>query len=113
MVYEAEWIAGELGKEIPLHLSKYFPMHKRTDRMTSDDSLLRLYDAAASKLSYVYFGNIDNNKGHDTTCPYCETIVTKRTGYNTRLMFLSNEGNCGRCGRLIYKNFKPSLPKGH
>ena len=26
---QAEWIAGELGKDTPLHLSRYFPMYKR------------------------------------------------------------------------------------
>jgi pyruvate formate lyase activating enzyme len=110
MTQEVEWIAGELGTFVPLHLSRYFPMHKRTNSMTTDETLLRLYEIAAEKLDYVYLGNTHSETGLDTICPECGTTVTIRSGYNTRLLNINNEGCCEKCGRLIYKDFTPSLP---
>jgi pyruvate formate lyase activating enzyme len=111
MIQEAEWIAGELGTHVPLHLSRYFPMHKSTNVMTTGETLLRMYDAAKEKLDYVYLGNMHSQTGQNTHCPECGTIVTARSGYNTGLLNLNNEGCCENCGRLIYKNLRPSLPK--
>jgi pyruvate formate lyase activating enzyme len=111
MAYETEWIAGELGKDVPLHLSRYFPMHKRTDSMTTDQTMIRLYETASKKLEYVYLGNMPSLTGQNTICPYCETTITTRSGYITSFKYLTNDGCCGKCGRMIYKYFKPSLPK--
>ena len=110
---EAEWIAGELGSDIPLHLSRYFPMHKRTDSMTPDEILYKLYDTAAEKLEYVYLGNMNTGKGQDTICHVCGTTIAKRTGYNTRLMNINDKGFCLKCGRKIYKYLMPYLPTRH
>jgi pyruvate formate lyase activating enzyme len=110
MTQEVEWIAGELGTFVPLHLSRYFPMHKRTNSMTTDETLLRLYEIAAEKLEYVYLGNTDSKTGQDTLCPDCGTTITTRSGYKTSLLNLNNEGCCEKCGRLIYKYLTPSLP---
>ena len=113
MVYEAEWIAGELGTDIPLHLSRYFPKHKRTDSMTPDETLCKLYDTASEKLEYVYLGNMHTDKGQDTICPVCGTTITKRSGYNTRLMNINDKGCCLKCGKMIYNYLMPSSPTRH
>ncbi|TAL78787.1 MAG: AmmeMemoRadiSam system radical SAM enzyme, partial [Bacteroidetes bacterium] len=39
MALQSEWIAGELGKDVPLHLSRYFPMYRRNDPATSQETL--------------------------------------------------------------------------
>ncbi len=54
---ESEWIAGELGEETPLHLSRYFPMFKRDDPATPQTTLSRLFEIASKKLKHVYMGN--------------------------------------------------------
>jgi pyruvate formate lyase activating enzyme len=105
MEYQSEWIAGELGKEIPLHLSKYFPMYKRDNPSTSDTTLSRLFEIASRHLNHVYLGNITSPKGQNTICPKCGTVVTKRSGYQTRLLNLDREGQCTGCGKLIYRHF--------
>jgi pyruvate formate lyase activating enzyme len=105
MEMQSEWIAGELGNDIPFHLSKYFPTYKRDDPTTSESSLNRLFDIASQKLQYVYMGNMNSNKGHNTLCPDCGTEVTIRSGFNTRLVNLDSTGKCTSCGNLIYKNF--------
>jgi len=103
MTAQTEWIAEELGKDVPFHLSKYFPMYKRNDPATSQEKMNILYEIASEKLSYVYMGNFKSNSGQNTRCPECGTIVTTRTGYKTELKNLSKEGNCLVCGNLIYR----------
>jgi len=105
MKLEAEWIAGELGKNIPLHLSRYFPMYRRNDPATPDATLDRLFEIASGKLNYVYIGNTGSGSGQNTYCPNCGLDVTKRSGYNTQVLNLDEGGKCKGCGNLIYRNY--------
>ena len=109
MEREAEWIAAELGEDIPLHLSRYFPMYKRNDDITSETTLRKLYEAAKTKLHYVYIGNLNSEMGQHTFCPVCSNRVTVRSGYNTRLINLKSDGCCDKCETLIYSNLIPAL----
>lgn len=108
MELEAGWIADELGKNVPLHLSRYFPMYRRNDPATTDESLSRLFEIARGKLNYVYMGNTRSDSGNKTSCPDCGTVVTIRSGYNTSLMNLDKDGRCTGCGNLIYRNYSIS-----
>jgi len=105
MIMETEWIAGELGKDIPFHLSRYFPMFRREDPATPHDVLMRLFNAASKNLNYVYVGNMSSGSGQNTNCPKCGKVVTKRSGYNTRLLNLDRKGKCTGCGTPVYKHF--------
>lgn len=105
MKSQSEWIAGELGEETPLHLSRYFPMFRRNDPSTPYDTLERLYETALKKLKYVYLGNTHGDNGQNTLCSKCGTLVTKRSGYITRLMNLNETGHCIKCGNLVYRYF--------
>jgi pyruvate formate lyase activating enzyme len=103
MAMQSGWIAGELGKDVPLHLSRYHPMYKRSDAATPEVTLGRLYEIASKNLQYVYVGNSVSATGQNTSCPECGTIVTKRSGYRTELINLTGEGRCTSCNNLIYK----------
>ncbi|MBP5745199.1 MAG: AmmeMemoRadiSam system radical SAM enzyme [Lachnospiraceae bacterium] len=47
-----------IGKDIPLHISRFFPCFHMTDRAATDVSkVYRLADIAREKLKYVYTGN--------------------------------------------------------
>ena len=49
----------EGGKDIPLHISRFFPRHRMRDTKPTDASLiLELTGIAGKKLDYVYPGNI-------------------------------------------------------
>ena len=53
----SEWIAG-IDKDIPLHISRFFPQFKMTDRDATDvRHIYRLAELAREKLTYVYTGN--------------------------------------------------------
>lgn len=105
MKMEAEWIAGELGKDIPLHLTRYFPMYKREESSTPAETLTRLAEEASEKLTYIYTGNMVSEGWENTRCPDCGHTVTTRSGYNVKLQNLDQKGNCSLCGKQIYKNF--------
>ena len=59
------WIAGltdadgrTVGPEIPLHVSRFFPRFRMTDRPATDPArVYRLADVARERLKYVYTGN--------------------------------------------------------
>ncbi|MEI6050601.1 MAG: AmmeMemoRadiSam system radical SAM enzyme [Bacteroidota bacterium] len=105
MALQSEWIAAELGRNVPLHLSRYFPMFQRNDPPTSQETLNRLYEIASKNLDHVYMGNSTSETGQNTCCPKCGTNVTIRSGYKIRLLNLNNEGKCTSCGTLVYKHF--------
>jgi pyruvate formate lyase activating enzyme len=104
MALQTEWMAGELGKDIPFHLSRYFPTYKRDNPSTPEETLKKLFDIASENLDYVYLGNNNSKEGQNTFCPACGTEVTVRSGYNAILKNLDEYGKCIGCGNLIYKN---------
>lgn len=57
MEREAEWIAS-VDPEIVLHVTRFFPRYRMTDRKATDvGEVYRLRDAAGKYLKYVYTGN--------------------------------------------------------
>lgn len=61
----SKWIASlkdnsgnVIGKNVPLHISRFFPRFKMTDRPPTDvDSIYHLADIASKNLEFVYTGN--------------------------------------------------------
>jgi pyruvate formate lyase activating enzyme len=54
----AAWLAST-DPEIPLHLSRFFPQHKYSDREpTTRETIYRLCETAKKHLKYVYAGNM-------------------------------------------------------
>jgi pyruvate formate lyase activating enzyme len=105
MALQTQWIAGELGRDIPFHLSRYFPTYKRNNPATPEGTLKKLFEIASENLDYVYLGNNNSEDGQNTICSSCNTEVTIRSGYYTILKNLDEYGKCVSCGNLIYKNF--------
>jgi pyruvate formate lyase activating enzyme len=104
MKREAEWIASSAGKQVPLHLSRYFPMYRRNTPSTPPETILRLRDIASRYLDFVYTGNMSGPEpGSDTECPSCHNILIKRYGYKTSLAGITSGGRCKRCNELILK----------
>jgi len=53
-----DWIYDNLGKDVPLHFSRYFPSYKMTLPPTPESTLIRAKEIAERKLRYVYLGNV-------------------------------------------------------
>lgn len=101
---EAEWISLNAGRHVPLHLSRYFPMYRRTDPPTPAGKILRLKEIAGEYLDFVYTGNMSRtDTGSDTLCPSCHSVAVRRSGYATTVTGLTEEGRCIRCNTEILK----------
>jgi pyruvate formate lyase activating enzyme len=99
-----KWIAGELGEDTVLHLSRYFPTYKMSAPPTSLSLMEDFFDIARQKLNYVYLGNIASATGQHTYCPKCGQKVIDRSRYNTWVNGLDNKGKCTRCGHQVVKH---------
>ncbi|EYE87364.1 hypothetical protein Q428_13710 [Fervidicella metallireducens AeB] len=91
------WIA-EIDKNIPLHLSRYYPTYKFNAPATAVESIIRAREIAKKYLNYVYIGNV-SNIDNSTYCPRCNNILVERKGYATRVLVDSNK--CPDCGETI------------
>ncbi|MCS6957000.1 MAG: AmmeMemoRadiSam system radical SAM enzyme [Aquificaceae bacterium] len=93
----ARFIAG-LSKDIPWHVSRFFPAYRMLDVMpTPLDTLERAYHIGKEEgLNFVYVGNYWNVNLESTYCPSCGERVIERHQYRT-LNFLK-EGKCPKCG---------------
>ena len=96
------WIKEELGPDIPLHFSRFYPLYKLTKLPPTPVSTLEKARALAlsAGLQYVYIGNVPGHEGWNTFCPECGQTVIQRTGYMIREIHL-NHGQCAFCGRRI------------
>ena len=58
MQKEVDWIYDNLGAEVPLHFSRYFPCYKMSLPPTPVEAMERAFAIAKKKLKYVYLGNV-------------------------------------------------------
>ena len=53
-----DWIYDNVGADVPLHFSRYFPCYKLEQPVTSKETLEKAYNIAKKKLRNVYLGNV-------------------------------------------------------
>ena len=76
-----QWIKTNLGKDVPLHISRFHPNYKLTEiEHTSMQKLNEAYDLAKEFLNYVYVGNVVTERGN-TYCSRCGKLLIDRIGY--------------------------------
>jgi len=91
----------EINKNIPWHISAYYPQYKSNIPPTSFDSIKKAVEIGKSiGLSYVYGGNVAFSDLEDTVCPNCQNILIKRKGFSI-LKNNVNNGSCNSCGYKI------------
>jgi len=91
---------AELGDDIPLHFSRYFPCYKYDIPPTPESTLRYAWELARKKLKYVYVGNIWIEGAHDTRCPGCGQVVVSRGHFSVDMSGLRGK-KCKRCGYEI------------
>ncbi|MFQ5721986.1 MAG: AmmeMemoRadiSam system radical SAM enzyme [Candidatus Aminicenantales bacterium] len=96
------WIKQEVGPDVPLHFSRFYPMYLIKNLPSTPISTLeRSWKIALSEgLHYVYIGNVPGHKAESTYCPQCHKTVIKRIGYQIEQINLKN-GRCQFCGHPI------------
>jgi len=95
------WIYKNLGPDVPIHFSRFFPHYKLknlppTPLKTLTDARNTAMDAG---LRYVYIGNI-RHEGESTFCPKCKKMLIERVGYYVKQNNVSN-GKCRFCSTPI------------
>jgi len=94
------WVGENLGKNVPLHFSGFFPTYKLSNlEPTSKKILNKSLKIGKEKMKYVYVGNIRDEEGENTICPKCGEIVIDRSGYEIIYNKLK-KGEC-LCGKKI------------
>ncbi len=79
----ARWVKENLGADVPLHFSRFHPMHKLQNiPPTPVETVLRARAIALEEgLPYVYTGNIPGSPGDSTYSPRTGQVVIERKGY--------------------------------
>lgn len=93
-----QWVVEHLGRDTPVHFSRYFPHYEMDAPPTPTHHLLRAKEIADRDLYYVYLGNVAGVGGTDTHCPKCGNLLVERSGYRGVVVGLDG-GKCNNCGR--------------
>ena len=96
------WIVNELGRDVPLHFTRFFPAY-RYQRLPPTP--LGTLEAAAGiaddeGLQYVYIGNYPGHARNCTYCPQCGEMIIERVHFVVLAMDVK-EGRCPHCGHTI------------
>jgi pyruvate formate lyase activating enzyme len=100
-----KWISENLGNDVPLHISRYFPRYKLYIDETPIETLERFYNIAQGFLKYVYIGNASIGNSNNTICNKCGNIIIERRGYYVFIKGLDIKGRCTSCGEKIIDYF--------
>ena len=96
----SEWIAKELGPDVPLHFTAFHPDYKMTGlRPTPPETLSRARNIGhAAGLQHVYTGNVHDTEGGTTLCASCSHPLIVRDWHAIRDYALTESGSCSQCG---------------
>ncbi len=102
----AQFISG-VDKNIPWHLSAFYPMHKFSHLPpTSIESIRRAIKIGhEAGLNFVYGGNVLDSEFESTYCPSCGNILIKREGFNAEVVGM-DKNSCLECGKKLIGVFE-------
>ncbi|MGC8873901.1 MAG: AmmeMemoRadiSam system radical SAM enzyme [Chloroflexia bacterium] len=98
----ARWVRDEVGPDVPLHFTRFYPQYRLLDVPPTPVETLERARAIALEegLHYVYVGNVPGHPGNHTYCPGCGRVVIRRSGFSVLEMALQ-DGRCAFCGYPI------------
>ena len=96
----SEWVARELGPDVPLHFTAFHPDYRLLDAPPTPPATLALARRIAMEkgLRYVYTGNVHDDTGQSTWCHHCGQKLIGRDWYVLSDWNLTPECTCNRCG---------------
>jgi len=97
-----EWIKKNLGSDVPLHFSRFFPAYRiKGLPPTPVETLEKAYAIAKEVgIDYITIGNVPGHRYNSTFCPKCEKTIIRRTHFQVMENNLKN-GKCSSCGHPI------------
>jgi len=89
------WIIQNLGKDTPIHFTRFSPQYKMTHiPYTPIKTLEEAMEIAKSEgMKYVYVGNVVGHPANSTYCPKCGKKLIERTHF----ILLKNQVKNGLC----------------
>ncbi|MGD8317260.1 MAG: AmmeMemoRadiSam system radical SAM enzyme [Myxococcales bacterium] len=95
----SDWIAAELGPEVPVHFSAFHPSYRMRNVPPTPRSTLQRARAMAKEagLHHVYTGNVHDPEGETTYCASCGEALIERSWYELRAWRLEGSA-CPTCG---------------
>lgn len=89
------WIVEHLGKDTPIHFTRFSPSYKMTHLPPTPIKTLEgaRYIAREEGIRYVYVGNVVGHPTNSTYCPKCGKKLIERTHF----IMLKNNLKNGRC----------------
>lgn len=93
------FMADEVGVEVPLHFTRFFPYYELKNLPPTEISdLEKAYKIAKNAgMKYVYVGNVPSSDGENTYCYSCGKLLVGRSSYTIQENNLKN-GKCPECG---------------
>ncbi len=103
----SEWVARELGADVPLHFTAFHPDHRMRDTpATPPATLSRARQIARDAgLQHVYTGNVHDKAGGTTNCAHCQAPLIVRDWFCILKYRLTPEGQCPDCGTPLAGRF--------
>jgi pyruvate formate lyase activating enzyme len=94
-----KWIAQELGPDVPLHFSAFYPAWKMMDKPVTPIETLQLAQTLARDegLQYVYIGNVGLKDASNTYCAHCHTLLIERSNGHFKHNMLTSINHCPTC----------------
>jgi len=104
----AAWIAGDLGKETPWHVTRFVPhldlSHLQSTPVKTIEKARKIGFEAG--LRYVYTGNIFGHPGENTYCYKCKELLINRNISGHIKNSLAPGARCHKCGTGIDGRFE-------
>lgn len=97
-----KWVKDNLGKEVPLHFSRFWPNFKLKSLPKTPISTLEKAAQIARQrgIQYIYLGNVPGHEGENTFCHKCSNLLIQRIGMRMIKSDLRN-GKCPKCRTSI------------
>jgi pyruvate formate lyase activating enzyme len=97
-----DWVAGELGPDVPVHFTRFHPDYQLLNLPpTPVETLAGARETAMAKgIRYAYVGNVPGHPGNHTYCPKCGKAVIRRDSMFVTEMHL-RDGKCAFCATPI------------
>jgi pyruvate formate lyase activating enzyme len=94
-------VARDLGRDVPWHVSGYYPAWKFIAPPTPVPTLERAWQIGKEAgLEFVYLGNLPGHRCDNTYCPACGTLLIRRLGFAVVENTLDAE-RCSQCSQPI------------
>ena len=93
---------NELGENVPLHFTRYFPAYRYHAPPTPVEKLEWAYEQARRMgVRFPYIGNVIGHRYENTYCPECGELLIRRYGPRVIRYRITDDARCPKCGSRV------------